>query len=128
MAYNILIVDDSRTMRQVVRKTVTLSGFDVGECWEAEDGQEALKMLQDHFVDLILTGLNMPRMNGLELLKELAKDEVYQKIPVVLVTTEGSEQAIAEAWALGIKGYVHKPFYPEFMRDALTGIMEKTYV
>ena len=128
MAYNVLIVDDSQTMRQVIRKTVMLSGFDVGEFWEAGDGQEALKALQEHFIDLILTDLNMPRMNRLELLRELAKDELYRKIPVVLVTIEGTEQAIAEARALGIREYVHKPFYPEIMRDALNRIMEKTDV
>ena len=128
MAYNVLIVDDSQTMRQVIRKTVMLSGFDVGEFWEAGDGQEALETLQGHFIDLILTDLNMPRMNGLELLRELAKDELYQKIPVVLVTTEGTEQAIAQARALGIREYVHKPFYPEIMRDVLNRIMERTDV
>jgi two-component system, chemotaxis family, chemotaxis protein CheY len=128
MAYNVLIVDDSQTMRQVIRKTVMLSGFDVGEFWEAEDGQEALETLQEHFIDLILTDLNMPRMNGLDLLRHLAKDELYQKIPVVLVTIEGTEQAIAEARALGIREYVHKPFYPEIMRDVLNRIMEKTDV
>jgi two-component system, chemotaxis family, chemotaxis protein CheY len=128
MAYNVLIVDDSQTMRQVIRKTVMLSGFDVGEFWEAGDGQEALETLHGHFIDLILTDLNMPRMNGLELLRELAKDELYRKIPVVLVTTEGTEQAIAQARALGIREYVHKPFYPEIMRDVLNRIMEKTDV
>ncbi len=128
MAYNVLIVDDSQTMRQVIRKTVVLSGFDVGEFWEAADGQEALETLQEHFIDLILTDLNMPRMNGLQLLRELAKDELYRRIPVVLITIEGTEQTIAEARALGIREYVHKPFYPEIMRDVLNRIMEKTDV
>ena len=128
MAYNVLIVDDSQTMRQVIRKSVMLSGFDAGEFWEAGDGREALKTLREHFIDLILTDLNMPRMNGLELLKELAKDELLQKIPVVLVTSEATESAIKEACALGVKEYVHKPFYPEIMRDVLTRVMEKAYV
>jgi two-component system, chemotaxis family, chemotaxis protein CheY len=128
MAYNVLIVDDSQTMRTVIRKTVTLSGFDLGECWEVDNGQEALEAIRTQFVDLILTDLNMPVMNGLELLGELAKNEIFRKIPVVLVTTEGSEKAIQEAWALGIKGYIQKPFYPEIMRDLLNGILEKANV
>jgi len=64
MAYNVLIVDDSQTMRTVIKKTVAISGFEIGECWEAGDGREALDVLNDHWVDIILTDLNMPRMNG----------------------------------------------------------------
>lgn len=128
MAYNVLIVDDSQTMRKVIQKTVVLSGFDIGECWEAGDGREALDVLKDHFVDLILTDLNMPGWNGLDLLRELAKTELYRNIPVVLITTEGSEQRLEEARALGIKGYIQKPFYPETLRDVLDSIMEKTNV
>ena len=128
MAYNVLIVDDSETMRQVIRKTVMLSGFDAGEFREAGDGREALKTLQEHFVDLILTDLNMPRMNGLELLRELVKDELFRKIPVVLVTIEATGRAIDEARALGIKEHIHKPFYPEIVRDVLNRVMEKANV
>jgi len=128
VAYNILIVDDSQTMRKVIRKTVSISGFELGDCWEAGDGQEALDMLSSHWVDLILTDLNMPRKNGLEMLKELRKDEMHRDTPVVLITTEGNESRIREAYELGAKGYIQKPFHPEAIRDVLTQIMEKTYV
>lgn len=124
MAYNVLIVDDSQTMRKVIRKTVSLSGFELGDCWEAGNGKEALDILQSCWVDLILTDLNMPVMNGLEMLKELMKDEIYRKIPVVLITTEGSESRVGEAYALGIRGYIQKPFYPETVRDVLSRVME----
>ncbi len=124
MAYNVLIVDDSQTMRKVIRKTVSISGFEIGECWEAGNGKEALEILRSCWVDLILTDLNMPEMNGLEMMKELAKDEIYRRIPVVLITTEGSESRIGEAYSLGIKGYIQKPFYPEMIRDVLSQIME----
>lgn len=123
MAYNVLIVDDSQTMRTVVKKTVALSGFEIGECWEAADGQEALEALQDRWVDIILTDLNMPRMNGLDLLRALQQHESHRHIPVVLITTEGSEECIQEARALGIKGYIQKPFYPEAIRDILNSIL-----
>ncbi len=124
MAYNVLIVDDSQTMRKVIRKTVSLSGFEIGDCWEAGNGKEALDILHSCWVDLILTDLNMPVMNGLEMLKELMRDEIYRNIPVVLITTEGSEPRIGEAYALGIKGYIQKPFYPETIRDVLSRVME----
>jgi two-component system chemotaxis response regulator CheY len=124
MAYNVLIVDDSQTMRTVIKKTVAISGFEIGECWEAGDGQEALEVLNEHWVDIILTDLNMPRMNGLELVQALKTADATRHIPVVLITTEGSEPRIQEAYALGIAGYIQKPFYPEAIRDALNKIME----
>ena len=128
MSYNVLIVDDSLTMRRVIRKSVALSGFDLGECWEAGNGKEALEVLQTHWVDLILADLNMPVMNGLEMMRELKKDEGHQKIPVILITTEGSEERLGEAYALGIKGYIQKPFHPEKIRDMLTNVMEVPHV
>ncbi len=128
MAHHILIVDDSPTMRKVIRKTVAISGFDLGECWEAGDGREALGMLKDHPVDLILTDLNMPVMNGLEMLRELGKEESSRNVPVILITTEGSETRLEEAYSLGVKGYIRKPFHPEAIRDLLTGIVEGSRV
>jgi two-component system chemotaxis response regulator CheY len=124
MAYNILIVDDSQTMRKIIQKSVVLSGFELGECWEAGNGREAMDVLNSQMVDLILADLNMPVMNGLEMLKELRKDEKRRGIPVVLITTEGSEKRLEEAVALGIKGYIQKPFHPEAIRDVLNRIME----
>ena len=123
MAYNVLIVDDSQTMRRVIRKTVAMSGFEMGDCWEAGDGLEALEVMKTHWVDLILTDLNMDRMNGLEMVKKLREDEAHRDIPVVFITTEGSEERLKEAYALGIKGYLQKPFHPEAIRDLLTNIM-----
>lgn len=124
MAYNVLIVDDSHTMRTVIKKTVAISGFEVGQCWEAGDGLEALDLVKDQWVDVVLTDVNMPRMNGLELVKALKSDEATRHIPIVLITTEGSEARMQEAYALGIAGYIQKPFYPEAIRDALNRIME----
>jgi len=128
MAYNVLIVDDSQTMRKVIRKTVTLSGFAMGDCWEAGDGQEALEVVKTHNIDLILSDLNMPRMNGLEMVKKLGEDEGYRHIPVVLITTDGSQERLEEAQALGVKGYLQKPFHPEAIRDLLTRVMESSHV
>ncbi len=128
MAYNILIVDDSQTMRKIIQKSVVLSGFELGECWEAGNGREALEMLNSRMVDLILADLNMPVMSGLEMLREPQRDEKRRGIPVILITTEGSEKRLEEAHALGIKGYIQKPFHPEAIRDVLTRIMEGAHV
>jgi two-component system, chemotaxis family, chemotaxis protein CheY len=128
MAYNLLIVDDSDTMRKVIRKTVAISGFDLGECWEAGNGQEALGVLRTQWVDIILTDLNMPVMNGLDLLRALKHEAFHQRTPVILVTTEGSEDRLEEAYALGIRGYIQKPFHPEAIRDTLSRIMEENHV
>jgi two-component system, chemotaxis family, chemotaxis protein CheY len=125
MAFNIMIVDDSQTMRKVIRKSVALCGFDLGDCWEAKDGREALSLLDSHGTDLILADLNMPVMNGLEMVRELRKSERHRNIPVVLITTEGSEKRLEEAYAVGVNGYIQKPFHPETIRDVLTRIMEK---
>jgi len=126
MAYNVLIVDDSQTMRKVIQKSVALSGFEMGDCLEAGNGREALEILRSRWVDLILADINMPVMNGLEMLRELNQDEIYRSIPVILITTESIEKWRDEAQALGIKGYIQKPFHPEAVRNVLTRIMEET--
>jgi two-component system, chemotaxis family, chemotaxis protein CheY len=127
LAYNILIVDDSQTMRKVIRKAVVLSGFQMGECWEAGEGQEALALLQTQAVDLILTDFNMPGMNGLEMIRELKKDEKKGRIPVVMITTQSNDWVVQEGKALGIGGFIQKPFTPEAIRDLLNQLMEKSH-
>jgi two-component system, chemotaxis family, chemotaxis protein CheY len=119
MAYNLLIVDDSQTMRKVIRKSVSLAGVELGDCYEAGSGQEALKLLSDHLIDLIFTDLNMPEMDGLEFIRNLKRDEKLMKIPVVLITSMKSEPRIQEAMGLGIHGFIQKPFHPEALRDLL---------
>ncbi|GAH22323.1 unnamed protein product, partial [marine sediment metagenome] len=74
MAFNVLIVDDSSSMRAIIKKIIKTSGFNVGECLEAADGKEAMKMLKDGWVDLVLTDINMPNMNGLELITEMKEN------------------------------------------------------
>lgn len=128
MAYHLMIVDDSPTMRRVIRKTVTLSGIPVEECWEAGDGREALEILRGHPINLILTDINMPRMNGLEMLKEMQKEEVWRKIPVVLITSLDNQEHFRETSVCGVKGYLQKPFRPEALRDLLSRMEEENRV
>jgi len=123
MSYNILIVDDSGTMRNVIKKTLRLSGFKVGECLEANNGQEALSILRDHWVDLILSDIHMPIMDGFGLLRALHQEEAWNAVPVVLITTEANEERLNVAMSLGAKGYIRKPFTPEAIRSVLSNIM-----
>ena len=128
MAYDILIVDDSRIMRKILKKSFTLSGFEVGSCLEAGNGREALDILNSCMVDLILADLNMPVMNGMDMIKALRKDEKRREIPVVLVTTQGSQPYLDEAYALGVKAYIQKPFSPELLRDTCSRVVEESHV
>lgn len=123
MAFNVLIVDDSSTMRAVVKKAIKVSGFDVGEYREAADGQEALETLRRHWVDVVLTDINMPHLNGLELVAKMREDELLKSIPVIMVSTEGSEKKVQESIRLGASGYIKKPFQPEDIKRTLGEVM-----
>jgi two-component system chemotaxis response regulator CheY len=123
MAFNVLIVDDSSSMRAIIKKIIKVSGFDVGEFLDASDGKEALKVLADEWVDIVLTDINMPNVNGMELMAEMKKDELLRSIPIVMITTQGSEKKMQEAIDLGASGYVKKPFLPEDIKKTLSSIM-----
>lgn len=123
MAFNVLIVDDSSAMRAVIKKTIKVSGFKVGEYLEAPDGKKALDILENSWVDLVLSDINMPNMNGLELIAEMNKNQDLKAIPVVMVTTEGSEKSVQKSMELGAKGYIKKPFQPEDIKKVLNEIM-----
>ena len=116
MSFNVLIVDDSSSMRSVIKKVITMSGFEMDHCYEASNGVEAMSVLSDQWVDLVVSDINMPEMNGMELLARMKDDELLAMIPVVMVTTEGNEERIREAFDLGARGYLKKPFLPEECR------------
>ena len=123
MSYNVLIVDDSFPMRAVIKKTVKASGFNVGKFCEACNGKEALGILKEEWLDLVLTDYNMPDMNGLELISTMKADEILKTIPVVVITTEGSQQRMKEFMEMGAAEYIQKPFTPEEIRNKLNRIM-----
>lgn len=123
MAYNVLVVDDSLPMRAVIKKTVKASGFKVGEIFDAANGKEALEVLKEEWLDLVLTDYNMPDMNGLELVEAMKNDDIFKAIPVVMVTTEGSKQRVEEFLEKGAAGYIKKPFTPEKVKQTLNEIM-----
>jgi two-component system chemotaxis response regulator CheY len=123
MAFNLLIVDDSSSMRSVVKKIVGLSGVEVNQLLEADNGRRALEVLNDNWVDAVILDINMPEMNGLELLKRMSEDPLMKNIPVVMMTTEASEAHMKTAFKLGAKGFIRKPFVPEELREMLLGVL-----
>lgn len=123
MSYNVLIVDDSSSMRKVIKKILQISGFDVGEIFEASNGKEALEVLNSKWVDLILSDIHMPVMDGYQFISELRKIDEFKDVPVVLITTEGDEKKLQKIIAMGAQGYIRKPFEPEQIREYLKGIM-----
>lgn len=127
MAFNILVTDDSETMRAVIKKTVSMSGVPVGEFHEAANGKEALAILAQTWIDVILSDINMPEMGGMELLKKISEDEDLRKIPLIFITTEASDARQEEARKLGVAGYVRKPFQPEAIKAILYEVLEKAY-
>lgn len=123
MAFHLLILDDSAAMRAFIARIVDLSGLDVGECLQAANGQEALDLLETRWVDIILTDVNMPTMNGEEFLRRLQEDDLLRTVPVLVVSTDGSENRIQRMMALGAKGYVKKPFSPEVLRERMEQLL-----
>jgi two-component system, chemotaxis family, chemotaxis protein CheY len=123
MPYSVLIVDDSPVMRNFIRRVLTMSGFEVGECIEAGNGEEALAQLGTHRVDAILTDINMPGMNGEELLRKLSADGVLKNIPALVISTDATKERILRMLALGAVGYMSKPFTPEALREELERVL-----
>jgi two-component system, chemotaxis family, chemotaxis protein CheY len=124
VSYRVLIVDDSPAMRTFIRRVVDLSGFEVTQYFEAANGQEAMQLLRREWVDVVLTDINMPAMDGEEFLRVLTADELLRSIPVIVVSTDGTENRIARLTALGARGYVTKPFLPETLRAELEAVLE----
>jgi two-component system chemotaxis response regulator CheY len=127
MAYRVLIVDDSAAMRSFIRRVMNISGFECDRHLEAADGREALEVLGREWVDLVLTDLNMPGMNGEEFVRRLEQDECLRSIPVLVVSTDSTSQRIQQMLTLGAKGYIAKPFTPEDLRLELERLLEVSH-
>ena len=112
-----LIVDDSGVMRKIVERSLRQAGLELSEVWEASNGLEALALLQEKTPDLILSDINIPSMDGLEFVRQLRGVESAKGIPVVMITTEGSESRVVEALSCGARGYIRKPFTPEQVKQ-----------
>ncbi len=118
-----LIVDDSSVMRKIVERSLRQAGIDLTQVFEAGNGAEALAVLKANRVDLILCDINMPVMDGLEFVKQLSGVENAKDVPVVMITTEGSESHVVQALACGARGYIRKPFTPDQVREQVIPVL-----
>ena len=120
---HVLIVDDSSVMRKIVERSLRQAGLELEEVKEASNGAEALTEVQKSSFDLILSDINMPAMDGLEFLRNLANIPSARSVPVVMITTEGSEARVVEALSVGARGYIRKPFTPEQVKERVAPLV-----
>ncbi len=123
MAYNVLIVDDSPAMRLFVRRVVDMSGIDRGDCYEAGNGREALAVLRCQSVDVVLSDINMPVMDGEQFLRQIEADEKLRSVPVIVVSTDRTETRVERMISLGARGYITKPFLPQTLREEIEKVL-----
>jgi two-component system chemotaxis response regulator CheY len=118
-----LIVDDSSVMRKIVARSLRQAGLELQVVHEAGSGQEALDVLKAAEVDLILSDINMPSMDGLEFVRQLRLQNLAQGVPVVMITTESSEEHVRQAIQAGARGYIRKPFTPEQVKERVLPLL-----
>ncbi len=118
-----LIVDDSSVMRKIVERALRQAGLDPLVVHEAGSGREGLEVLNDQRVDLILSDINMPAMDGLEFLRQIAGQNLAPGVPVVMITTESSEEHVRQAIQAGARGYIRKPFTAEQVKERVLPLL-----
>jgi two-component system chemotaxis response regulator CheY len=120
---DVMIVDDSAAIRKILHRVLVQAEIPLGKVREAADGREALELLKAEKCGLILSDINMPNMDGIELLGKLKSNSEFSSIPIVMVTTEGSQARVLQALELGAVGYVRKPFTADQIKEKLVGII-----
>lgn len=120
---DVLIVDDSAAIRKILQRVLRQAEIPIGEVYEAGDGVEALAWLEKKPVGLILSDINMPNMDGLQFLTQVRAMPQWQTVPIIMITTEGSQNKVMEAVQLGASGYVRKPFTAEQIKEKLAGLV-----
>ena len=114
-----LIVDDSSVMRKIVERSLRQAGLDALVVYEAGSGAEGIEVLKTKTVDLILSDINMPIMDGLEFLRQISAQNLAKDVPVIMITTESSEEHVKQAIQAGAKGYIRKPFTAEQVKERI---------
>jgi two-component system chemotaxis response regulator CheY len=122
MAVNVLLVDDSAVMRSMIQKTLLLSGIQLGEIHQAGNGREGLEALESKWIDLVIADINMPVMNGEEMIERMRTRSEWKELPTIVISTEGSQTRIERLERLGVR-FVHKPFSAEQIRDIVKGML-----
>lgn len=124
MTIRALIIDDSSVMRKIVERSLRQAGVDLSSVLEAGNGADALSLLGSQKVDLILSDINMPVMDGLEFVRQAKATNVASGTPIVMITTEGSEAYVMEALSLGARGYIRKPFTADQVKEHVLPLLE----
>lgn len=119
---DVLVVDDSDLIRTMILKTLRMAQVPLGATYEAGNGREALDVLEGNWVDLVLTDINMPVMDGMEMVARMRESSDLAGIPVIVVSTEGAADRLDQLKEMGVSAYVRKPFTPERLRDVITGL------
>jgi two-component system chemotaxis response regulator CheY len=122
MALDVLVVDDSAMMRAIIIKTLRLSKLALGKVFEAANGEEGLRVIDENMINVALVDINMPVMNGVEMIERLRQNPKTANLPIVVVSTESSEKRIQMVHSKGA-GFIHKPFNPESIRETIQLIM-----
>jgi len=122
-ALSLLIVDDSPVMRNFIKRVLRLSGLNIARVLEAEDGVGALETLSREPVDLVLADINMPRMNGEELVRRMEQDDRLKRVPVIVVSTDSTHHRMESMLGHGVRGYIQKPFQPETLRAEVERVL-----
>ena len=123
MPLDVLIVDDSAAIRKILHRALVRAQLPLGKVVEANDGCEALQKLEAEPVGLILADIDMPNMDGIELLSKLKALDAYKSVPVLMITADGSQEKVLQALDLGAAGYVLKPFTSEQIKEKLVGLV-----
>ena len=123
MAYNFLLVDDSSIVRKSLKKTIGMTSLDISELHEAENGEVAIEVLKNEWVDLVFLDINMPVMNGVEFMEAIRADEELKDTAVIIVSTEGSKERIQKLEGLEVKAYLRKPVTPENLVEKVTEVL-----
>jgi two-component system chemotaxis response regulator CheY len=118
-----LVVDDAAPIRRMVARSIGMAGLPVGAVHEAANGREALEVLGRTWIDIVFSDVNMPEMDGLQLVSRMSTDPLLAGVPVVIVSTERSEERIAALRRLGIRAYLPKPFRPEDIRKVVLDVL-----
>ncbi len=118
-----LIVDDSSIVRAVIKKTLAVTGVAFDEICEAADGQQALELMKQKPMSIVFADINMRVMNGVEMIRKMKEDTTLTKIPVFVISTEGSQLLLDELKMMGVAGFIRKPFAPEDLKKLMTTVL-----
>ena len=123
MGATVLVVDDSATIRKIIQRCLQKAELGVLDVVEAGNGQEALALLSNRTIDVVLSDINMPQMDGLQLLSSLKTSPQFEKIPVLIISTESGAESVMDAVAKGAAGFIKKPFTPSQIHHHLAPLL-----